>query len=241
MTNRNAGTLPMKNERATSARIAGFGLILMVILAIFSKFFVLDSFIIAGDAAATAKNIMDNELLFRFGIVSFILVIILDVIVSWALYIFFKPVNKNLSLLTAWFRLVFLTIWVSVFYQLLNIPQLLSGAEYLKAFETDQLHAQVMMAIDAFSVGWKVSLIFFGMHILLPGYMVIKSDSMSKIIGVLLIIASAGYFLDSFAQFLLPNYMDYETMFLAIVAITGIIGETSFLVWLLIKGVKVDK
>jgi hypothetical protein len=239
MTNRIAETI--KNERVTSARVAGFGLLLMAILAFFANFFVFESLIFPGDAAATANHIMDNELLFRCGIVSFIIVVILDVLVAWALYIFFKPVNNNLALLAAWFRLVFLAIWGSAFYYLLNVLQLLSGAEYLKVYETDQIHAQVMLFIESFRIGWLIGLVFFGLHLLVIGYLMFKSGFMPKIVGVLLIISAFGYLIDSFAHFLLSNYTDYESIFLLIVAVPGIIAELSLCFWLLIKGVKVQQ
>jgi hypothetical protein len=241
MTNHIAETLPMKNERATSARIAGFGLLLMAVLAFFANFFVLEKFIIPGDAVKTVNNIIANESLFRWGIVSFIIVITLDVLVAWALYIFLKPVNKNLALLAALFRLVFAAIFGMVLYNLLNVLQLLSGADYLKVFETDQLHAQVMLSIDAFNIGWKVALVFFGFYMFLIGYLAFKSGFMPRILGIILIITGFGYLIDSFANFLLPNYTDYETIFLMIVAIPGIIGEISLMFWLLIKGVKLPQ
>jgi hypothetical protein len=83
-------------------------LLLMSILAIFANFFVLEGLIIPGDAATTANNIIANELLFRGGISSFIIVLILDVLVAWALYILLKPVNKNLALLAALYTPLFL-------------------------------------------------------------------------------------------------------------------------------------
>lgn len=60
-------------------------------------------------------------------------------------------------------------------------------------------------------------------------------------IGFFLVIASAGYLIDSFAHFLLPNYTDYKTIFLLVVAVPGVIGELSLAFWLLIKGVKVQQ
>lgn len=129
MTNHIVETLPKNNDRVTSARVAGIGLLLMAILAFFANFYVLEKFIIPGDAVKTVNNIIANESLFRWGIASFIIVITLDVIVAWALYIFLKPVNA--------------TIFGVVLYNLLNVLQLFSGADYLEVFETDQLHAQV--------------------------------------------------------------------------------------------------
>jgi preprotein translocase subunit Sss1 len=238
---RNLETSPTINERAASARVAGLGLLIMAILAFFANFFVFEKLIIPGDTVTTVNNIIANESLFRWGIIGFLIAIILDVLVAWALYIFLKPVNKNLALLAAWFRLVYAAIFGVALYNLLNVLQLLSGADYLKVFATDQLHAQVMLSIDAFRITWLVGLVLFGCHLLVLGYLVFKSGYMPRIIGILLIIAGFGYLIDSFAHFLLPNYSDYKTIFLMIVAIPGMIAEISLLFWLLFKGLKVQQ
>jgi hypothetical protein len=235
MTNRNSETSPL-----IYTRIAGFALLLMFLLAIFANFFVIKGLIIPGDAAATANNIIANELLFRSGILSFIFVLILDVLVTWALYVLLIPVNKNLALLAAWLRLVYTIIFGIAICSFLSVLRLLSGAEYLKVFEKDQLHAQVMLLIDAFNNGWLIGLVFFGLHLLAIGYLIFKSGYMPKILGVMLIISAFGYLIDSFAHFLLSNYTDYESIFLLIVAVPGVIAELSLCLWLLFKGVRAN-
>ena len=82
-------------------------------------------------------------------------------------------------------------------------------------------------------------MVFFGFHLFILGYLIVKSGYISKTIGVLLIIAGFGYLIDSFANFLLPNYNDYKNIFLMIVVIHGVIGELSFTFWLLFKGAKI--
>ncbi|MEV5028977.1 DUF4386 domain-containing protein [Paenibacillus sp. LPE1-1-1.1] len=224
------------------ARIAGFGLLLMAILAMFSNFTVLEGLIVADDAATTANNIITNEILFRSGFLCFVLVLILDVLVTWALYVLLKPVNKNLALLAALFRLVYTAVFGMALHHFLNVLQLLSGAEYLTVFTTEQLHAQAMLLIDAFNNGWLIGLVFFGLHLLVAGYLIIKSRGyLPKLIGIFLVLSAAGYLTDSIAHFLLPNYSDYQTVFLLIVAIPGVVGELSLAFWLLIKGVKVQQ
>jgi hypothetical protein len=214
----------------------------MAIFAMFSNFSVLEGLIMPDDAATTANNIITNEMLFRSGFISFVIVLILDVLVAWALYVLLKPVNKNLAMLAAWFRLVYTAIFGISLYNFLGVLQLLSGAEYLTVFTTEQLHAQVMLLIDAFNNGWLIGLVFFGFHLLVVGYLIIKSEGyIPRMIGVFLILASAGYLIDSIAHFLLPNYTDYKTIFLLVVALPGVIGELSLAFWLLIKGVKVQQ
>ena len=81
--------------------IAGAGYVLLFVLAIFANFLVREGLIVAGDAAQTAANIRGSEMLFRMGLISFMLVFVIDVPVAWALYVLFSPVNRNLSLLSA--------------------------------------------------------------------------------------------------------------------------------------------
>ena len=95
-----------------AARAAGIALLLMLVVAIPTHYFVLSGFIVEGDAAATVANIRANVLLFGIGIAGWLIVLVLDVVVALALYVVLKPVNRNLSLLTAAARLLYTAIMV---------------------------------------------------------------------------------------------------------------------------------
>ena len=217
-----------------AAIIAGFGLLIMTIFYVFADFFIFQNLIVPGDAKTTANNILANELLFRIGICSFTIVIVLDVVVAWALYVLLKPVNKSLSLLAAWFRLVYATIFGIALANLFSVLRLLSDADFVTVFEIDQLYAQVMLSLNAFSDGWQIGYVFFGLHLFVLGYLVFKSGYIPKILGVLLIIAGLGYLIDSYAIFLLPNYE-------ATIGYVTFIGEVLFMLWLLFKGAKIPE
>lgn len=244
--NRRNGEINMTSVRAEKsylyyARITGFSLLLMAVIALFANFFVFESLIVPGNAAVTVENLLANDLLFRFGIAGFIIVLLLDVVVSWSLYILLRQVNKHLALLAAGFRLVFTAIFAAAMFNFLSVLQLIGGEMYLATMETSQLQAQVMLLIDAFNNGWLIGLVFFGFHLLLVGYLVFKSDFMPKIIGVLVMLAGLGYLIDNFAQVLLSNYIDYAMLFLLIVVIPGVIGEVTLAIWLLVKGKKIPE
>lgn len=184
---------------------------------------------------------MANEWQFRLGILGFIIMVIFDVVVAWALYVLLKPVNRSLSLLAAWFRLVNATIFGIALYNLFSVLQLLGDANYLAVFEISQLQTQVMLFLSAFNYTWLIGLIFFGFHLFVLGYLILRSGCIPGILGVLLMIASLGYLIDSFANFLLPDYADYETIFMLIVVVPGVIGELSLTLWLLLKGAKLPE
>ena len=190
----------------------------------------------AGDAATTASNILASESLFRMGIAGGVILLVADAVVAWALYILLKPVNKSLSLLAAWFRLLFVAFAGIAVLNLFFVLLLLSGADYLTVFETGQLQAQVMMFLGAHEFGINFSFVFFGLHIFLLGYLIFKSGYIPRILGILLIIASVGYQIDSFASFLSSTYADNEALFVVFVAVPAIIAELSLTLWLLIKG-----
>ena len=219
------------------ARFAGFGYLLIFITGIFSNFFVLEGLVVPEDATATTRNIMQNEMMFRIGLVSFILMVVFDLLLAWALYILFRPVNKDLSLLSGWLRLVNGTVFGIALFGLVNVLQMINGAEN-PGLEAASLPAQIMLSLDTFNHTWLIGLVFFGFHLILLGYLIIRSGYIPRIIGYLLIVAGIGYLIDSFANFLLPSYEDYADILMMIVVIPGVVGELSLTLWLLIKGGK---
>ena len=197
-----------------------------------------------GVSVTTAINNMANNFLFRTGMASWLIVLTLDSVVAWSLYILLIPVNKSLSLLAAWFRVIFVAISGVALLSVLDALRLSKGADYLTAFTADQLQAQVRLSLNAY---WDVTLIawvFFGLHIFFIGYLIFKSSYIPRILGVLLLIASIGYWINSFATFLLPNIADSadsaETL-LGVTITPAIIAESLLILWLLIRGGKIEQ
>jgi len=214
-----------------SAIVAGLSLLFMAILAPIAQFGVLQKLIVAGDPTITADNIMASVGIFRAGICIFLIVAVLDVVVAWALYVLLKPVNRSFSLLAAWFRVAYAAIFVSAVNNLLNVLQLLSGSDYLKVFETDQLYAQVLLSLNSFTDGWSIGLAIFGIHLLVVGYLVFKSGYFPKFLCIFVMIAGLGYLIDNLGKLISADYTLSIAMF-------TFIGEVLLIIWLLWRGVK---
>lgn len=233
------GNAPTRNgSLRTYALIAGVGYVALFVLGIFANFFVREGLIVGGDASQTAANVLESEGLFRWGMVSFLAIFIIDVIVAWALYVLFRRASQELSLVTAWFRIVytvFLGVAVIFFYQGL---QLLSGVGFLTVFDSSQLEAQALVALDTFNSTWLIGLLAFGIHLVLLGWLLLKSRQAPRILGYVLMVAGAAYVADTLAHTLLSNYVDYEQVFLAIVAIPSVVAEGWMSLWLLLRGGK---
>jgi hypothetical protein len=233
---------PTKSDRSPRwyALMAGAGYVVLFVLGIFANFVVREGLIVAGDAAQTAANIGASEGLFRLGLVSFLAIFLVDVVVAWALYVLFKRANESLSLVTAWFRIVY-TVFLGVaaifFFQAL---QLLDRAEFLTVFSAEQLNAQALVALDTFNSTWLIGLLAFGAHLILLGILVIRSGWATRILGYILIASGLAYMADTVAHSALANYTDYATVFLAIVAVPSIVAEGWFALWLLLKGGKAE-
>jgi len=223
-----------KTSLRTAALTAGLAILIMAIVAPFSELYVYPKLIIPGNIADTVKNILANEALFRACIFCYLITFICDILAAWALYVLLKPVNENLSLLTSWFRLVYTVMALVALFNLITILNLTNDAGYLKTFQTDQLNAYVNISLHAFKNGWYFGILFFGIHLGLLGYLVFRSEYIPKILGILLIIAGLGYFINGVKPLLLPDInLDFAKF--------TFFGELIFMLWLLIKGSRIQE
>jgi len=201
-----------KTSLSAAALIAGISLLIMVIAAPFAELFVYPKLVVPDHAAETAKNIIANKTLFISGLLGYLITFICDLLVSWALYVLLKPVNENLSLLTALFRLVYTVIALVALLNLVTVFRLLNTSDFLTVYQPDQLNAQVMLSLNAFRTHFHFGILFFSIHLMLLGYLVIRSKYIPVIFGVLLIIAGLGYLLTTLKPFLFPNInLDFAT------------------------------
>jgi hypothetical protein len=142
-------------------------------------------------------------------------------------------------LLAAWFRLLYTAVFAAALLYLAIPLRFLSSAEYLGALGTEPLYAQALLFLDSFTDGWAIGYAcFFGLHLLLLGYLVLKSENIPKVLGILLIISSLAYFIDNAARLVFPGYEDYQAIASMIVFLPAFLGEFAFMLWLLFRGGK---
>ncbi len=206
------------------------------IVGLFSIMYIPATLIVPGDAATTANNIMDNELLFRMGIVGSLITQLIFILVVLVLFKLFKQVNENHASLMVIFALVSVPIAMLNTLNRVAALLLLSSADYLNVFGADQLHAQMMFFLNLNEQGVFIASIFWGLWLFPLGYLIFKSGYFPRILGVLMIIAGFGYLLGSFAHFLLPNYEAISSVFEVMT-----MGETIFMAWVLLKGAKIPE
>ena len=199
------------NNRTLSI-IGGTSYLIIFFAAIFANFFALESII-----KAPIETVENNGLIVRIGIIAFLITVVFDVVVAWALRELYR--NHSLTVLSTYFRMMHAAIMgVAIF----ALPLALK--------ETTQ--DDILLQVEKFNYIWLIGLFFFGIHILLLS----KIAIVPRVIKVFLAIAGIMYIIDTVAHFSLSNYSNFASVFLILVAIPSILGEMSFALWLLIKG-----
>ncbi len=224
----------MINSDKKNARIAGLLYLLLAIIAPYGVMYVPSKTIVRGDAVATANNILANEFLFRTGIVSHLISVIIFLFLVLVLYRLLKQVNEHQAKLMV--ALVIVQIPIVFLIETFKITSLMIlKGEVLKTLAPEQLQDLAMMFLKIHGYGLSMLEIFMGLWLIPFGQLVYKSGFIPRILGVLLLIAGIGYIVDSFTFMLFPNYRAFT--FQPALIFSGL-GELSTMLWLLIKGVK---
>ncbi len=235
-------TNPVKDiSLRQAAFIAGWAIIIMTVAAVIATDLTIGSLIVENDARATAENIITSEILFRTGVLSWLIILICDALAAWGLYIYLKPVNPDVSLIMAWFRLLYVAILAAAVLYLVDVLSLVNGnGIYQGAFGSDQLQSLIYFSVKGFYRSWSIGLIVFGIHILLLGYLIVRSDHIPAYWGILLIIAGFGYLIINLAELVVPGYENIKRI-IGWIFIIPMLGEVGLGLWLLIKGTKRGK
>jgi hypothetical protein len=189
--------------------------------------------IVTNDAAATATNILAHPDLFRLSFVGNLLGTVCYIAVTALFYEIFKPVNRSTSLVAAFISLVGCAMGgVSCGLHLVPVA-LLNGPAYASAFPPEQLHSLALLFVKASGLAYATGMILFGFYCILIGYLTFRSIFLPRIVGLLFALAGLGWL--TFLSPTLGAALSPVTM------LTGLVGEGSLGVWLLLKGVDVQR
>jgi hypothetical protein len=220
------------------ARAGGVLYLMIIVLGFIEEIFIRDRIMVGGDAAATFANLRKMEMLWRAGIAMEMLLLIIGVALSVVLYVLTRPINKELALMAFLFGNIATAVEGAYCIQLVEALFPLGKSAYLTAFTTAQLQAMTALAMKAHMFGFGIALVMFGPFFLVTGYLIFKSGYFPKPIGVLYQLAGVAYMFNGFGLVLAPQFAGRLFM---IMAAPVFIGETSFALWLLIKGVRIER
>ncbi|MHC4986104.1 MAG: DUF4386 domain-containing protein [Planctomycetota bacterium] len=218
------------------ARVAGLAYILVIVIGALGVGLLIESNIVPGDDAATVKNIRANELLFRIGVAGEVVMFVLVVLLSLALYVILETVDRNLALLALLWRVGEAIIGggVAVISGLIPLLLLNRGA----SLEAEQLQTLVGLFLDVGNAGLDVVLIFIGVGGTVFCYLFFKSRYVPRILAAWGMLTYLSMLVVAVVSILTPNLP--ETIKMVVYAPGGLF-ELVFGLWLLVKGVNVEQ
>lgn len=217
------------------ARIAGFFYLIVGILGGFAEGFVEPKMYVAGNAAATAGNVVANAGLLRLGVVADLLDGTFFVFTALALYMLLKDVHKSAARAMLVFVLLAAAITcVSAVFEFEGL-RVATGGVNAVSLGAGGSNALVLLLLDAQHYGLLTAQIFFGLWLAPLGYLAFKSGWFPKTLGVLLVGASGCYLVDMLAAFLAPGF---DQKIHTLIVIPCAVAEIWMVCYLLVVGVR---
>ena len=209
------------------ARIAGLLYLIVAVCGGFSELYVRSSVKVPGDAAATADNISASAMLFRIGALTDLVNLVCFLVLALVLYGLLKPVSAKAALAMLVFNAVSVAVMTGNLVNHLAALQAATGGD----------DALAMLFLDLHAQGYLVAGTFFGLWLLLLGYLLLRSGYAPRALGALVMVGSFGYVADLVANVLVPTVAETLT---PVTVLPAALAEMSLVLWLLVKGLNVQ-
>ena len=226
----------LDESQRDAARVVGLTYLAALPPAVFAEFYVRARLIAFGDVAQTARNIVAHERLFRLGIASNLTVFALDVVLIICLYVVLAPVNRSVALLATGWGLVETATLVFVTLNDFDVLRILSGADYLQAFEANRLQALARLSLSAHADAYNVGLVLAGLRSTAFCYLWFKSRFIPGALAAWGIVASLLMGASAFLFIVFPELA--KVVPVAIYGAPIFFFELTMGLWLLFKGLR---
>ncbi len=156
----------------------------------------------------------------RLGLTLFLVIVVLDLLAAWALYVAFVPVHAHLAALMAWSRVA---------------AAVLTAAALTHLFDVTAGRATSADGVAAFTDAWQIGLLFFGVHLAALGVLALRHAGVPRWLAGMLLAAGGMYAADALARAALADYGRLASGMEVAVAVPAFAGELGFAVWLLMR------
>lgn len=217
------------NNHRNLAKLTGYALLLMAIIAGFSFGFAFPKIYVPGQPENAHSALTEHWQLYKFMLSGILLVLLLDLFVSWTLYLYFKNDHKKLAAVSGFLRIIYSIIFgMATYYLCLNF-----------GFSNNN-NALIIENYQSFHTVWSIGLIVFGIHLLLVGVLMKLHKRIPAVLWYLTIIAGASYILVHLLKTAFPQLTALSNTLNNILALPMAVGELGLAVWLIIKGGKIN-
>lgn len=207
------------------ARIAGGVYLGIIVGGLAGSMLIRGELVDLQNAQYTLTQLVQQEVLYRWGFFSDLVMVICDLVIAFLFYALFRKVHHGIAALATLFRLLQTGVLAS---NLVHLYQPL-----LLVQQPDVVPERVIFHLQVFEMGYLISGVFFAVNCLLMGYLVWKSSGFPKVLGILLALAGIGYGFNSLSHFVFPSAIEASSQFMFF---TAIVGELGFCLYLLVVG-----
>ena len=224
----------MSTSLRIPAFVAGWGIVLLCLTGGYAGMQI---------ESVVKKDVADQDTFnLRMTLLSFFVSGCIDLVVAYALFVFFQPLHLQASLLAAGFRVAYVMVLLG------NLPTLNMACNMLDGYKGDNNKLQesvqetiIQSALQQTNLSFNgTALALFGIHLFMLGVMIVgmrfasqNSYQVPLWLGFPLLIAGFGYTADSLDRML------FAEPTLQLTASGCFIGEVVLMVWLLVAGRKV--
>lgn len=202
-------------------RLAGLLSLVSLAAGISAEFGVVDTLTVSGDFAATLRNILASEQLYRLGFVGYLIDYAAYAGATVLLYRLLKHAGATLAV----FGLVSSMVGTAIAASLV--------VHYLAPLTAEAELAQHSLRLR--NAGAIVSLLFFGLHLVFVGWLIMKSRLAPWLLGALSVLGGLCFAAHTIIAFLAPPL---SASLVPYVLLPGILAQASLALWLLVMGVK---
>jgi hypothetical protein len=222
----------------TLVKTAGVLYLMVALCGMFAELYVRSGIVVPGDAAATAGNIRASATLFRLGFVVDLVQATCFLFTAMALYLLLRHVNRLVAAAMVTLVAVSVAIMCLNLLNQLVALQIATDGDYASALGPAGSDVLATLFAEMQANGFLIAQVFFGLWLLPLGYLVVRSGSFPRVLGVLLALGGVGYLVDLFARFLALGAAERISPF---VLAPALVGEVAFVAWLLVKTVRVPE
>jgi hypothetical protein len=214
----------MTTARQTGLAYAGLAVTGMVgYLAIRSQLYV------EGDAATTATNLVSHEALARLGVAMDLAAVVTQALAALWFFKLFRPAEPFAATSIAAFGLVNAVVMlVAAMFSATALEVALSGT----ATTAGDRPATALLLLDLSNAAWRTGALFFGLWLIPMGWCAVRSMSMPRALGWILMVGGAGYLVSGFVDYLVAN----ASTVVDVLTVPASVGEFWMVGYLLVKG-----
>jgi hypothetical protein len=216
------------------ARIAGALYLIVIAGGLFAEGVVLGPLTVAGDAAATARAIANNETIWRWGLgVHFIYLGGAALVMYVLLYRLFRRAQPTFALLALVFAVVSAAVEGAALLQLYVPLAIMENARGVAALGPGNTEAVIYLAVRLYEAGFGFALLFFSGFCAATGVIILRSRLAPRPVGVMMVLAGACYLVGALSTTVAPGI---ATLLFPWILLPCLVGEASLALWLVVKG-----